>query len=236
MDLWSVSISFLPLFFLGSLFFLVGTDVVNNSDLHGLSTGYFDANCTAEQNAGLEAVYCVGVKCKTEILCCDYPVSIIPTTPLDPNIVPFLNGSHSFSEFLSRRACGYPNPCSVYRATLSEDADPTFFSCKFSPEKLTNKVAASVYCPSPQNDPRYFGECPVVSYDEFDILQAADDLQGGSRPFFYVMQLGGALLLLISVLYGCTALCCICQNRKTMPEEATTSEQTMSDAPYYAFK
>ena len=157
MDLWSLFISFLPLFFLGFLFFLVGTDVVENSDLHGLSTGYFDANCTAEENAGTEAVYCVGIKCKTEILCCDYPVSIIPDTPSNPNLVPFLNGSASFSEFLSRRACGYPNPCTVFRATLGKDEDPTFFSCKFSPEKLTSTVAANVYCPNPKSDPGYFG-------------------------------------------------------------------------------
>ncbi len=235
MDLWSLVISFLPLFFLGLLFFFVGTDVVNNSDLHGLSTGYFDANCTAEQDAGLEAVYCVGAKCKTKTLCCDYPVSIIPDSLSDPNIVPFLNGSYSFSDFLSRRACGYPNPCTVFRTTLSEDANATFFSCKFSPEKLTSTVAASVYCPNPNNDPGYFGSCTVVSNDEFNILKAADDLREANRPYFYVMQLGGALLLLISLMYGGTATCCLCINRKAMAKEPAPSEQKTSDAPYHAF-
>ena len=234
MDLWSVVISFLPLFFLGFLFFFVGTDVVVNSDSHGMSSGYFDANCTAEQDAGIEAVYCVGAKCKTKTLCCDYPVSIIPSLPSDPNIVPFLNGSFSFSEFLTRRACGYPNPCTVFRATLSEDANPTFFSCKFSPEKLTSTVAASVYCPNP-NDAGYFGSCTVVSNDEFDILQDADDLRESSRPFFSIMQVGGALLLLISLVYGCTATCCICLNGKNMVQETAKPEQTTSDAPYHAF-
>jgi hypothetical protein len=234
MDLWSILISFLPLFFLGFLFFFVGTDVVNQTDLHGLSTGYFDANCTAEDDAGIETVYCVGAKCKSKILCCDYPVSIIPDLPSDPSVIPFLNGSKRFSEFLTRRACGYPNPCTVFRGSLGKDADPTFFSCKFSPEKLTSPAAASKYCPDP-NTGEYFGSCTVVSSDEFDILQDADDLRESSRPFFYIMQVGGALILLISFVYGATATCCFCLNSKNTAQEAVTPEQMTSDAPYHAF-
>ena len=210
----------LAVLFSGIMLLVFGTKFLDQAD-HGLSTGYFDATCSAVPNAGVNKDYCIRVKnsCSGYSKCCDYPLTIRPAEPYNAS---GMTADPPFNASILSRACDAADPCALFRSSLTYNSTwgPTLFPCKFSPEKMKAKPYDPVYCLEKATDPDYFGPCAIVTDREFGILVKTDQNRQQNKPFYYSLIRGGVSCL---VLGGIACMCpCVLYVKPSRSRAAAT--------------
>lgn len=196
---------------------------------HGLSKGYYRAQCSANMSSGESKRYCISKGCTLAMKCCDYGVAIYPELVDRKEVRSLFDRNANIRAALAKRSCQTQNPCEIYRRKLSlkEQWSATVFPCRFSPEKIKNPSAARDFCLQPNVDTDYFGSCAVVTEPEFRLLLEADFRRQHNKPFYRGVLASGVGILTFAAMCVGTVLCI--QSRSHEQDDEPAGERLKRD-------